>query len=190
MRKKRRGSTGGPFPVQVFRNTFNAVTTGTPVYDPIDLDLQFEDNEVFRILKWHCIIANSLAIDDPPSDGVTHVRGALLDDPNSVVNIATAASYDTDPSIVAYTQVIWSCSASAAPATLLLLNTSHEYTREFSNEMDGLLVGRNMQLTCVFDETASVFGASWEMRSELIGRKERVSDAMFKQIMYSVHNPG
>lgn len=172
------------FPVQVFRNSLSTVADGTPVYDPVDFDLQYEANEVMRILKLEMWISNSNAIEDPPSDGVTRVRAALLDDPQAVIDIATATEFDSRPEIVDYSEAIWSVQVDAAPTNKVLLNTSLYKNTEFPDE--GILVGRNMQYTIVVDETASMFGLAWELRTQLWCRRERVSDAMFKQIMYGV----
>jgi len=182
---KRRASVGmQKFPIVTLRNSVSTAADGTPVYDPIDFDLQYENNEAVRLYKLRWWIANSAAIDDPPADGVTRVRAALLDDPNAVIDIATASEFDTRPEVVAYHEAIWSCQADAAPATKVFVETSKYDEIDFPD--GGILLGRNAQYTLVVDETASMFGLEWELRAELWFRKERVSDAMFKQLMYGV----
>ena len=179
--KRKYGVGMQKFPVVTLRNSVSTAADGTPVYDPVDFDLQYENNEVARLYKLKMWLSNSNAIDDPPSDGVTRVRAALLDDPNAVIDIATATEFDSRPEIVAYHEVVWSCQSDAAPATKVLLDTSARMELDFPD--GGMLLGRNAQFTVVVDETASMFGLAWELRTELWFKKERVSDAMFKQIM-------
>ena len=172
------------FPVQILRNSVATVTDGTPVYDPINFDLQYEANEAARLYKLKMWLSNTAALDDPPTDGVTRVRAALLDDPNAVIDIATATEFDSRPEIVAYHEVVWSHQVDAAPAGKIVEDTCARMELEFPD--GGMLVGRNMQYTVVVDETGSLTATTWELRAELWFKKERVSDAMFKQLMYGV----
>ncbi len=184
MAKKRSSFGMQSFPVQCFRNSVSTAASGTPVYDPVDFDLQYEANEVMRLLCLEMWLSNSDAIDDPPTDGVTRVRGALLDDPNATISIQTASEFDSRPEIVDYTEAVWAHQVDAAPTDKIFQQMSHYKQLVFPG--GGLLVGRNMQYTAVVVETASGVGLSWELRTQLWCRRERVSDAMFKQIMYGV----
>lgn len=184
---KRRGQKLD-LPVQVFRNSVTTAADGVPVYDPVEFDLQFEANEVMRLLRLEMWIANVDAMDDPPEDGMVRVRAALLDDPQAEMDIATAGEFDTRPEIVDYHEVVIASQVDAAPANKVVLPTSFYKRTEFPD--GGLLVGRNMRYTLVMDETASIFGLGWELRTQLWAKRERVPDSTFRKILYSIRYPG
>lgn len=184
MTKKRASRFGlGQFPIQTARNFLANAASNTPVYDPLDLDLQYENNEAARLMKLKMWV-HPLSIDAPPTDGETEVRFALLDDPNAVINLDTDSEFSTRPEILAYGQEVWGAEQGAATQIDALLKLQSEFELDFPN--GGVLVGRNLQYTLVVVESASMFPLTWQLRTELWYKKERVSDAMFKQIMYGV----
>lgn len=184
MAKKRTPRFGlGQFPIQTIRNALSNATSNTPVYDPVDLDLQYEANEVARLIKLKMWL-NPLGIDNPPADGYTEIRAALLDDPNAVINLDTSTEFETRPEILAYEQEIWGCEQGAATTIDQLRKIGSRFELDFPN--GGILVGRNLQYTLVVVESASMFPLTWELRAELWVKKERVPDATFKQLMYGV----
>lgn len=181
---KKRSRPTFDYPIEAIRTTVSTAADGTPVYAAIafDLNARYVENEVVRLLRHEMWLSNSAAIDDPPSDGVTRVRTALLDDPNAVIDIATASEFTGRPEIIDYMEAVWSAQIDAAPVNKVLNATSTYKSIDFPG--GGILVGRDMQLTSVVDETASMFGLAWETRSVLWFKRERVSDAKFKQILY------
>lgn len=184
MAKKRSSRIGlGQFPIQTLRNSVSAAASNTPVYEPVDLDLQYENNEAARLLKLKMWVS-PVGIDTPPADGYVKIRAALLDDPNAVINLDTSTEFDSRPEILAYEQETWGCEQGAATTIDQLLKISSKFELDFPN--GGVLVGRNLQYTLVVVELNSQFPLTWELRTELWLKKERVSDATFKQIMYGV----
>ena len=175
------------FPMVMKRNVLVTATDNTAVYDAVDFDLQYEANEAARLFKLRMWIKNNSPTDDPPGDTtILIIRVALLDDPNATIDLASTSAFESRPEIVVYHQLMWTCEVAAVPALNTLLKTGEYVDIDFPN--GGLLVGRNMQYVAQVNENASMFPLDWQLNAELWYRKERVSDAMFKQLMYTVIN--
>lgn len=168
------------YPVVPQKVQLLTATSGTPVFQELDFDLDFTENMLYDLYKLESWF-DPTAWDSTVADGNADIDAALLDNATSTINIQTEAVFETDPSILYYHHATFNHETATAVGQQLT-KTSDYHIMEYP---EPITFARNVQLTLVMTQTTAIFtGAAITGRFILWGRKRKAaSDREYKDIM-------
>lgn len=168
------------FPVVPLRTALDTAADDTPVYEEVELNLQFENNEVFDIMKVETWLSMTTVPANPANGGLDGHVG-LLDNPSSIANLDTDVTFETIPELFYYAKMSWTFFEDAAPA-------SHQHFKHDVYHVnvytEPFTVARNVRWTLTVNPSADFFGYAMSLRGIIWGRRRKASDAEFKDIIY------
>lgn len=168
------------FPITTFRALLQPTTQGTNVEQVIDLDLQFEDNEVLDV--WSMKVDASM-LQDTAADAASELEWAvaLFEDPDKALatNIFSEETFEDDSSLIHH------------EAGVFYVNFTTAAGFEIGNLCDSryfvfpqpYTVARNLKVI------AGMLGTQTDLLSmsdyvTIWGRRRNANDAEFKNIIY------
>lgn len=184
---KKRPGFGSVF-VRDFVQITHVAATASNAEKAIDLDLDFESNEVFDIYwmkTWFMVGEADLDVPDSIGDVITELHGLISEQPNFdrevQVTDAGDAVFEDDPSIVHYHPLILATSDTATPTEAGFVKLIDYKETNFG--MAPYTVADNMTLSaCQIGGTGS--GEVYQLRSEIFGtRRRETSDKAFNAII-------
>lgn len=162
------------------RSFLDAVTQGTEVADVIDLDLQFEDNEVFDLFSMK---VDMIMFQDTAADAVSELQYGigLFDDPNkeTLTNIFDTTVFETDASLIHHETGIAAVNFTTA-AGFVISRLTDSRVWHFPQPWT---VARNMKLIAAILGTQADL-LNMNFYTTLWGRRRNAPDAEFKNIIY------
>jgi len=170
------------FPITPFRQVLAIATFGTNDGEVIDLDLQFEDNEVLDV--WSMQTQVNFAFDTAPdavATGLWHV--ALFEDPDKAdaTDLSVAATIEDDSSLIHIEEgrammLFTTAAGFQALAADNAINRYFQFPQPYT-------VARNLKVIMQIAGTQADIEA---MRAVVTvwGRRRNATDAEFKNIIY------
>lgn len=170
------------YPVVPIKNVLATAANSTPVYEEVELNLQFEVNEVFDIMKIESWILPA-AYDGAIASGTADCHMALLDSTLSTENVDTDATFEAMDDLIFYAEETYIHTQGAAAA--LIMHPWMAASRHLEFYTEPFTVARNVLWTIVLNQSTAFFtGNIITGRVIIWGRRRRASDSEFKDIIY------
>lgn len=178
------------FPITAFRNKLQIaigdavtdLTSANNAGEEVDLDLQFEDNEVLDVWQVHLIMTATNRAADVVSNGSIEMCAALLEDPDkaNTTDIVAENFVENDSSLLYLTceRMFFEQAAVGQIAFSLTREKVYSFVQPYT-------VARNVKWIL---QSNAVIAAdefdSIDLIATIWGRRRNASDAEFKNIIY------
>jgi len=169
------------FPLVPFRVLIPDIqTSGTFVGEVVDLDLQFEDNEVLDVYSMQ-VDFNLDTVQDAV-DALSQWGVGLFEDPDkaSNTNLLTNDNWETDNSLVHAEMGSVGMAVVGTATAINYVEAPHRY-KLFEQPYT---VGRNLKVIAGFTDIVGAMIADMDCYVQLWGRRRNADDAEFKNIIY------